>query len=117
VGSTTNRGLGEALKVSQRNKNISKAFQSFGLGTDPLGISKQMRMDTKWFRTFCLYVCCIKKQLIIEGAINLPVVLYACEDWFFLLRVEHRLTLSRFGVFRKKFELQRKEVTGRRRKL
>jgi len=38
-----------------------------------------------------------KKQLKIEGAINLPFVLYECEDWFFLLREDHRLTLSLIG--------------------
>ena len=79
-------GLGKALKVPQCNKNISKALQSMGLGTDPLGIAKQMRMDTIRSRAFCLSVCCIK-ELKIEGAINLAVVFYACEDWFFFTQL------------------------------
>lgn len=78
MDSTTDWGLGKALKVLQCNKNISKALQSVGLGTGPLGIAKQMRMDTILSRAFCLSVCCIKKVKI-EGAMNLLVVLIACE--------------------------------------
>jgi hypothetical protein len=106
MGRTTDWGFEEELKVPQCNKNISKAFQSVGLGTDPLEMAKQMKIDTIRSRTFCLSVCCIKK-LKIEGAINL-LVLYACENWFIFLREEQRLTVFRIGVFRKKFELRRK---------
>jgi len=61
MGSTTDWGLGKTLKVPQCNKNISKALQSVGLGADPLGIAKQMKMDNIRSRTFCLSVCCTKK--------------------------------------------------------
>jgi hypothetical protein len=112
MGSTTGWGLGEALKFPQCNKNISKALQRAGLEPDPLELVKQVRMDTIRSRAFYLSACFIKK-LKIERAINLAVVLFACENCFFLLREEYRLAVFRIGVFRKKFELQRKEVKGR----
>jgi hypothetical protein len=44
--------------------------------------------------------------------IILPVVLYECETWSLTLREEHRLRVFENRVLRRKFGLERDEVTG-----
>jgi hypothetical protein len=44
--------------------------------------------------------------------IILPVVLYGCETWSLILRVEHRLRVFENGVLRRIFGPKREEVTG-----
>jgi hypothetical protein len=42
----------------------------------------------------------------------LPVVLYGCETWSFILREEHRLRVFENRVLREIFGTEREEVVG-----
>jgi hypothetical protein len=62
-------------------------------------------IDTIRSRTFCLPVCCQKKNLKmrIYKTIILSVVLYGCETWPLTLREEHRLGVFENRVLRRIF--------------
>jgi hypothetical protein len=47
----------------------------------------------------------------------LPVVLYGCEIWFFIVREERRLGVSENKVLRKRFGPKREKVAGDWRRL
>jgi hypothetical protein len=50
-------------------------------------------------RTFCLLICCLKKEKTrIYKTIILCVVLYVCETWSLTLRQEHRLRMFENGA-------------------
>ena len=49
--------------------------------------------------------------------ITLPVVLYGCETWSFILREEHRLRVFENKVLRKIFGTKKGEITGEWRNL
>jgi hypothetical protein len=53
----------------------------------------------------------------IYKTIILPVVLYGCETWSFILREKHRLRVFENRVLRRLFRPKRDEVTGERREL
>jgi len=53
----------------------------------------------------------------IYRTIILPIVLYGCETWSFILREEHRLRVFESRVLRRIFGPRRDEVTGEWRKL
>jgi hypothetical protein len=56
-------------------------------------------------------------KIRIYKTIILPVVLYACETWYLILREEHRLRVFENRVLRRIFGPKRDEMTGGRRKL
>jgi hypothetical protein len=43
--------------------------------------------------------------------IIIPVALYGCETWYFMLREEHKLRMSENRVLRRIFEGERVKVT------
>ena len=47
----------------------------------------------------------------------LPIVLYGCQTWSFVLRKEHRLRMLQNRVLRRKYGLKRDEIIGEWRKL
>jgi hypothetical protein len=51
-------------------------------------------------------------QLEIYRTAILPIVLYGCESWSVILRVEHGLKVLENWVLRRIFGPQRDEVTG-----
>ena len=56
-------------------------------------------------------------KIKVYRTIILPVVLYGCETWSLILRVERRLRVFEKMVLRRIFGLKREEVTGEWRKL
>jgi len=56
-------------------------------------------------------------KITIFRTIILPVVLYGCETWSFILREECEVKLFENRVLRRMFCPKRDEVTGKRRKL
>ena len=56
-------------------------------------------------------------KIKIYRIIILPVVLYGCEIWSPIMRVEHRLRVSENRVLRRIFGPKRDKVTGEWRKL
>ena len=56
-------------------------------------------------------------KIKIHRTIILPVVLYGCETWSLILRVERRLRVFENRVLRRTFGPKRDEVTGEWRKL
>ena len=51
-------------------------------------------------------------KIKIYRTIILPVVLYGCETWLLILRVEHRLRVFESRMLRKIFGPKRGEITG-----
>ena len=56
-------------------------------------------------------------QIKIYRTTILPVVIYGCETWSFILRDEHRLRMFENRVLRRMFGPKRDEVTGYLRRL
>jgi hypothetical protein len=61
-------------------------------------------------RTFCYLIYC-KKNVKIRIS-NLPVVLYGCETWSLMVRVQHRLRVFENRVFWRIFGPKRNQVKG-----
>ena len=73
--------------------------------------------DTVRSNIFCLPYCYPKYIIEIYRTIILPVVLYGCETWSFILREEHRLREFENRVLRKIFVPGGDEVAGEWRRL
>jgi hypothetical protein len=59
----------------------------------------------------------LTKHITIYKTFILPVVLYGCETWSLILRVEHKLRVFENGVLKRIFGLKRDGVMGGWRKV
>jgi hypothetical protein len=64
-----------------------------------------------------IFNCVILRIYRIYRTIILPVVLYGCETWSLILKVERRLRVFEKRVLRRIFGSKRDEITGEWRKL
>jgi hypothetical protein len=63
-------------------------------------------------RTFCLLICCPKKEKLEYTKLTMfPVVLNGCETWSLTLREDRRLRVFENRVLRRIFGPKRDEVT------
>jgi hypothetical protein len=74
-------------------------------------------LATIQFKTFCVLVSCVRRQIRIYKTIILPVVLYGCGTWSLTLREEHTVRVFENRVLRRIFGPKRDEVAGGWRKL
>jgi hypothetical protein len=61
-----------------------------------------------------MFSCLLSESIKIKmyKTVILPVVLYGCETWSFIIREVHKLRMFENRMLRRIFGLKRKEVTG-----